>query len=469
MIELFANNAQTTLAGAISNTSLTVTLSPGSGSLFPNPTTGQFFRMTFIPASTGIPGEIVYCTARSGDVCTIQRGQESTVAAAYSAGDTAANLPTAGAMTNLTQEQQIQQNLYNYAADTGTANSHIVTLNPTSLSTPVSGAPISFKAANTNTGASTLTVNGGTSYPIYGKAGSALQGGEIVANGFYTVTWNSTSSVYVLAAGAGALQIAPATASQHAVQLGQVAGVVGSVRNLVMSVTTASASATLTADEIVVETALGGLRYCLPSFSKTINLATTGAGGMDTGSAPVSGFVALYAIYNPTTGTAALLATNATSAIAPNVYGGANMPSGYTASALVSVWPTNSSSQFVQGLQRDRLVNLQRATAVSSSSQVPSFTSVSISSIVPKNALSVGGWLSCTGASANNLTCNVASDATGLGYQQLAVSNGSANSYSYVTPFKELLIETAQTIYWLATVTAGTFTSAYVSIDRYTF
>src|SRR5690349_17257787 len=69
--------------------------------------------------------------------------------------------------------------------------------------------------------------------------------------------------------------------------------VIGSARNVVMSVTTASATATLTADEIVVGAALGGQKFMLSSFNKTINLATVGVnagvGGMDVGSAPVSG------------------------------------------------------------------------------------------------------------------------------------------------------------------------------------
>lgn len=167
-------------------------------------------------------------------------------------------------------------------------------------------------------------------------------------------------------------------------------GVVGATRNLSMSVTAASATATLTADEIIVETALGGLRYCLPSFSKTINLATTGAGGMDTGSAPVSGFVALYAIYNPTTQTSALLATNATSAVAPNVYGGANMPAGYTASALVSVWGCNASSQFVPGYQADRKIQFSRTTIFTLTSNNSSPVAVTIG-VVPKNAKRVKG------------------------------------------------------------------------------
>ncbi|EOI7396797.1 hypothetical protein OZ713_004150, partial [Yersinia enterocolitica] len=128
-----------------------------------------------------------------------------------------------------------------------------------------------------------------------------------------------------------------------AAQFTQLTGVIGTSRNAKMSVTAASSTATFTADELIVQTALGGLQYKLSSFSKTINLATTGVGGMDTGTVPANGFVALYAIYNPTTQISALLAVNASSVVAPEVYGGSNMPAGYTASALVSVLPTSSS------------------------------------------------------------------------------------------------------------------------------
>ncbi|HHA3806998.1 TPA: hypothetical protein ACOCPI_004353, partial [Yersinia enterocolitica] len=121
--------------------------------------------------------------------------------------------------------------------------------------------------------------------------------------------------------------------------LPQLTGVVGTSRNAKMSVTSVSATATFTADELIVQTSIGGRQYKLTSFSKTINLATTGVGGMDTGTVPANGFVALYAIYNPTTQISALLAVNASSVVAPEVYGGSNMPAGYTASALVSVLP----------------------------------------------------------------------------------------------------------------------------------
>ncbi|MCS4493719.1 hypothetical protein NXS97_05810 [Pantoea sp. B623] len=122
------------------------------------------------------------------------------------------------------------------------------------------------------------------------------------------------------------------------------AGITGSTRNLAMSVTSASATATVTADEIIVSTTLGGSQYRLGTFSKTINLAATGAGGMDTGTVPANGFVGIYAIYNPTTNTSALLAVTASAQIG-EIYGGNNMPAGYSASALLTIVPT-ASSQF---------------------------------------------------------------------------------------------------------------------------
>lgn len=241
-------------------------------------------------------------------------------------------------------------------------------------------------------------------------------------------------------------------------------GVVGAVRNLKMSVTAASASATLTADEIIVEASLGGIRYCLANFSKTINLATTGAGGMDTGSAPTSGFVALYAIYNPTTGASALLGVNATSAAAPNVYGGANMPAGYTASALVSVWPTNGSGQFGVGYQSDRRVSFPLITALSSSVVQGSFTSISIASAVPLNAKSCTGEFSLASTSTSNMGISVAATASTIAQQNLTV-NGNVGVASN---FKMENIVTPQTLYYSTSNSAGTPTFA-IYISSYEF
>lgn len=100
---IFANNASSTLAAPISNVATSVTLAAGTGALFPNPSAGQQFSLTFNDAATGLLTEIVYCTARSGDTLTIARAQEGTVAQGWLAGDLAANLVTAGQMAAMQQ------------------------------------------------------------------------------------------------------------------------------------------------------------------------------------------------------------------------------------------------------------------------------------------------------------------------------------------------------------------------------
>ncbi|MCA8026469.1 hypothetical protein [Burkholderia cepacia] len=244
--------------------------------------------------------------------------------------------------------------------------------------------------------------------------------------------------------------------------------VVGSARNIAMGVATASATATLTADEIIVCSALGGVAYKLANFNKTINLATTGAGGMDTGSAPVSGFVALYAIYNPTTGASALLARNATSAVQPNVYGGGSMPAGYTASALVSVWQTTSGGLFNVGSQFDRVVSTPGFTVLSTTTQAGSYTSFSISGGVPPNAKTARGYQSITGNTASaGLSSSIAGSASGIGAAGQAATMPT-NSASVTAPFPHVPLVTSQTLYYLAAASSGTLTFV-VGVYEYTF
>lgn len=353
-------------------------------------------------------------------------------------------------------------------ADTGAANAYAaVNAPPLVVGTWVDGVIQQVKIAHANTGASTYAPDGLTAIPIYGLGLQPLQGGELALNGTAVlmratiVGVNSGNPIAVLMECAGgASQVAPATQSQHAPQMGQVAGVVGSARNLAMSVTAASATATLTADEIVVETALGGVRYCLANFSKTINLATTGAGGMDTGTAPVSGFVALYAIYNPTTQTAALLATNA-NALRTEVYSGANMPSGYTASALLSVVPTNASSQFAPVVVRDRKVSPLQYTAINTNtSSTIAITALSVSGGVPLNAKRVGGSISMTNSTAGAATLVLFVSLFGAGPQQNSINVAAAGGN--LIGFSGLDISVAQTIYYSVTITSGTPLFSYI-------
>lgn len=245
------------------------------------------------------------------------------------------------------------------------------------------------------------------------------------------------------------------------------AGIVGQASNLRMIVATASASATVTATELIVGTAIGGQTFRLASLSQTINLATTGAGGMDAGTAPASGFVALYAIYNPTTDAASILATNATSAIAPNVYGGANMPAGYTASALISVWATDASSRFVVGAQIDRSVSAPNSIVLSSSTATGGVVTALVTTGIPKNAKSVGGNLTISAVTASGLSLSVCAALSGVGQQ---INNSSIGSSSQnVTPFSKLAVTAPQTIYYVSSIISGSGPTFIISLNTYDF
>jgi hypothetical protein len=358
-------------------------------------------------------------------------------------------------------------------ADTGAANAYTaVNAPPLVAGTWVDGVVQQVRIAHANTSTSTYAPDGLTAIPIYGLGLQPLQGGELALNGIailvrMTITGvNSGNPIAVLMECAGgAQQVAPATQSQHAPQMGQVAGVVGSARNLAMSVTAASATATLTADEIIVETALGGVRYCLANFSKTINLATTGAGGMDTGTAPVSGYVALYAIYNPTTGTAALLAQNA-NANRTEVYSGANMPAGFTASALLGVAPTNASSQFQAGLLNGRRwIGLENI--VYNANGGVALTSLSLASAIPINAKRCSGNItgSNTNAGASGLVSLYSNSAGNVGRKRYEMITAGAASTNTGT-FADLGISTPQTCWF--TIGSGTGTpGALIAITEY--
>jgi hypothetical protein len=229
-----------------------------------------------------------------------------------------------------------------------------------------------------------------------------------------------------------------------------------------MSVTSASSSATWSADELIVETALGGIQYRLNSVSLTVNLAITGAGGMDTGSAPASGFVALYAIFNPTTQTAALLATNATSAKAPEVYGGSYLPVGYTASALVAVWPTDPSGRLKIGYLNGRRLNLQPVTLLTTGAIPSTPTALNISGFLPLNAKTLSGVvtqtiLAGTGGMLTSLAANSVLNSHSFGGYLSVTGVGIFDT------FDELAILTSQSIYYYGNI-SGSPTSYTVAI-----
>lgn len=121
---IWKNNANTTLAGTVSNVATTATLTPGAGALFPAPGADQYFTATFSDAATGLLNEIVHVTNVTGDVVTMARAQEGTTALNWAAGDLFSNLVTAGSLEAFGQvgvnlRTLASANLIFYVATTG--------------------------------------------------------------------------------------------------------------------------------------------------------------------------------------------------------------------------------------------------------------------------------------------------------------------------------------------------------------
>ncbi len=92
----------------------------------------------------------------------------------------------------------------NYYADTGTANALVITIPAGQSFTVTDGLELSVKAANANTGAATITVNG-TQYPIQAIGGAALSAGSIGADEVVKLIYNAAASAFHLQATVGTL------------------------------------------------------------------------------------------------------------------------------------------------------------------------------------------------------------------------------------------------------------------------
>lgn len=228
---------------------------------------------------------------------------------------------------------------------------------------------------------------------------------------------------------------------------------VGSMRNLrALNSTGGANSVTWTADELTVKTALGAASFTLVSFSKTCNLAIVGAGGMDISTAP-NGFVGVYAIYNPTTGVSALLATNATPAVVSQVYSGANMPAGYTYSALISVVPTTTATGFATFSQADRGVDVGQVLSQSISTPTGTPTSWGPTTL-PRNAIECKGSVGYTSTAAAQGGTSVFGNSGGVGPAGTSVTVTAGGVA--IIPFSGIIMTTSQTLWYTGTSSAGT-------------
>lgn len=118
------------------------------------------------------------------------------------------NVADASARNEYAAAGQVQDGGFLYAADTGAADAYVMSLNP-ALAAYAAGQVFYFKAANANTGAATLDINGLGVKAVVDQDGNALRPGMIAAGAMIGVVYDGTR--FVLGGGSAGLSDAAYT------------------------------------------------------------------------------------------------------------------------------------------------------------------------------------------------------------------------------------------------------------------
>jgi len=246
-----------------------------------------------------------------------------------------------------------------------------------------------FVGFTTSTGSVTLQVGSLAALPVYTPAGAQAAGGDIVQGFYYEVAY-VVASTYNSGNGAFVITNPLPLAGSSPVDLGETRGLI--VTN---NASTPNTKIDITASRAIMVTS-AGLPVFASSVSVTIDLTTTGANGMDTGSRPTSGWVYNYLISTGLVTAGLATATSPTS-------GGPTMPTGYNYACYVGAMYCDSS----QNLKRSRqdgdaaqyivtsatntaaAPNIANGTAGSYSATTPTYASVSVSAFVPATTKSI--------------------------------------------------------------------------------
>lgn len=198
-------------------------------------------------------------------------------------------------------------------------NATAVTASSTTLTAAQVGQAFLFTtAASTVALPAASSVTAGGAYKLHTSVGFTL---SVTGGGAMQAGNSSVTSLYV-PAGTEVLAVSTGVA-WWVFGTGQTLsnlGLVGGLRNLKASATGASATVTVTADQIALDSTAGAPPLLVNSVSVSPSLATSGANGLDTGTSATSTWYSVWVISNGTT-TAGLLSLSSTSP---------TMPSGYT-------------------------------------------------------------------------------------------------------------------------------------------
>lgn len=226
MILGFGNNVVSSIAQDLTASQTTIQVMPGAGSLFSRLLTADFVnnatpmsiyaKITLSDAGAAT-FEVCHLLSVSGDVLTVIRGQEGTLAKGWSLNDVVANFSTRGSENHFAQIAQIQAGSYTAGTAGGTANALTLELPSTFFTNGSTSwelkAPLIVYPIHNNTGASTLqlTIGGrilGTFHVLKCNR-EPLDAGDIRKDVGFACLLDSTKSAFtIIGVGVGAL---PAT------------------------------------------------------------------------------------------------------------------------------------------------------------------------------------------------------------------------------------------------------------------
>jgi len=399
----------------------------------------------------------------------------------------------------------------NMGTTTGSANAQVLTLATGSLYTgEANGDTFGFIAGYTNSGAATLQIvapSGTLTASPLRFNGAALTGGEIIAGQPYVVMrmggayweivslagtafattilqaanaaaaravigagtssltsplttkgdlWGYTSTDARVAAGTDYFELRALASATAGVTYLASATAIASGRNIASQTNsgTPASQFDITADELVVKTTSGGA-VVLSSVNVTINLAASGANGLDTGSEASNTWYYGWVIAKAD-GTVAGLAS--ISATAPT------MPADYIFKALVTAVRNDGSSNLLPYRQAGNFAFFTAQQSVLSAGAATTSTSVSLSSFVPPIAervqlLGQNTITTNAGAGSNTSTIEII---TGSTFSQLRCQDSFAAATDFDTQ-TVLIPNLSQAVFYLNT-TGGSVTTATLSL-----
>jgi hypothetical protein len=185
-MQLFTNNADSQLNGALDAVSTTLVVKTGEGAKFPSPTGGDFFLVTLYQkeGTTEVNHEIVKCTTRSTDTLTIVRAQEGTTAKAFADANPVELRSTAGAMLS-------KQDLLVSATNIRTING----------TTVLGSGNLAVGTVTSVTGTAPVVSSGGTTPDLSMAAATASVPGYLAAADFATFNAKQPAGTYATGTG----------------------------------------------------------------------------------------------------------------------------------------------------------------------------------------------------------------------------------------------------------------------------